>query len=154
MSDLRPFDPERDGPLLSAYADGELDAQEDREQVERWLATDARAREELRRVVQMKAFTDHLALVPAPAEAWDEFHEKVYNRSERGLGWTLLGIGAAIVGLYVAVRLLTVILALAVPVMVRMGLLLAAIGLLVLLVSAVRERLFTRKRDRYDDVRR
>ena len=153
MSDLRPFDPERDGPLLSAYADGELEAA-DRAQVEAWLATDERAREELRRVVQMKAFTDHLALVPAPAEAWDEFHEKVYNRSERGLGWTLLSVGLAVVGLYVAVRILPFILSLALPAMVRIGLLLAIAGLLVLLVSAIRERLFTRKRDRYDDVRR
>ncbi|MEZ4389085.1 MAG: hypothetical protein R3D98_16190 [Candidatus Krumholzibacteriia bacterium] len=153
MTDRRPYDPERDGPLLSAYADGELDLA-DRALVESWLELDERARRELDRIVQMKAFTDHLALRPAPREAWEEFHRKVYNRSERSLGWSLFWIGAGCVALYVAVRLLIAIVALAVPVLVRLGLLAAGLGLLILLVSAIRERLFTRKRDRYDDVRR
>lgn len=153
MTDRRPYDPERDGPLLSGYADGELDA-EGRALVESWLEMDERARRELDRIVQMKAFTDHLSLVPAPEEAWEDFHKKVYNRSERSLGWTLFWVGAGCVGLYVAVRVLIAIVALAVPVLVRVGLLAAGVGLLILLISALRERLYTKKRDRYDDVRR
>jgi len=153
VNDRRPFDPERDGPLISAYADGELDL-EHRALVESWLEMDERARLELDRVVQMKAFTDHLALRPAPSESWEEFHRKVYNRGERSLGWTLFWGGVGVVALYVAVRLLVAIIALAVPVLVRLGLLIAGAGLLVLLVSTIRERIYARKRDRYDDVDR
>jgi anti-sigma factor RsiW len=153
MTDRRPFDPERDGPLLSGYADGELSAAE-RELVESWLAMDDRARKELDRIVQMKAFTDHLALVPAPEESWEEFHKRMHHRAERGLGWTLLVAGASVVGIYLALRVLLVVMALAIPVVIRLGLLVAAAGLVILLISALRERLFTRKRDRYDDVRR
>jgi anti-sigma factor RsiW len=153
MADVRPYDPERDSPLLSGYADGELDP-EDRTLVETWLERDDRARRELDRVVQLKAFTDHLALRPAPEESWEDFRRGVYNRSERGLGWVMFWAGAGVVGIYLLLRIIVVLAGLALPIVVRLGLLLAAVGLLVLLVSVVRERLHARKRDRYDDVSR
>ena len=53
-----------------------------------------------------------------------------------------------------ATLLSSLIVALTVPVLVRLGLLVTGAGLLVLLVSAIRERIYTRKRDRYDDVER
>ena len=151
MSARRPFDPEQDGPLLSAYVDGELD-NEHRELVDAWVEDDTRARQEVERLVQLKTFTDHLVLREAPREAWDGFRDKVYNRGERGLGWLLLIIGVAVVGGYGLLRLAVVLLAAAIPVVVRLGVFIAGAGLLVLLVSVLRERLFTRKRDRYDDV--
>ena len=151
MSARRPFDPEQDGPLLSAYVDGELD-NEHRELVDAWVEDDTRARQEAERLVQLKTFTDHLVLREAPREAWDGFRDKVYNRGERGLGWLLLIIGVAVVGGYGLLRLAVVLLAAAIPVVVRLGVFIAGAGLLVLLVSVLRERLFTRKRDRYDDV--
>jgi anti-sigma factor RsiW len=152
MSDQRrPYDPGRDEPMLSAYVDGELGI-DDRAMVESWLEMDERARQEVDRLVQMKAFTDHLALRPAPREAWDDFHDRFSSRSTRGVGWTLLWVGVGIVGIYVAVRVVLVLLALAMPLIVRLGLLMVAIGLLTLLISAIRERVFAKKNDRYDDV--
>ncbi len=151
MNAHRPFDPERDGPLLSGYADGELDAA-DRALVESWLEADPRAREELARLVRLKAFTDHLALRQAPSEAWDEFRERATPSRERGLGWLLLWLGVVLVGGFVLLRVGALLLAASLPIVLRLGLLLAAAGLVVLLISALRERLFVRKRDRYDDV--
>ena len=151
MSARRPFDPEQDGPLLSAYVDGELD-DEHRELVDAWVAGEVRAREEVERLVRLKAFTDHLVLREAPREAWDGFQAKIYNRRERGLGWLLLIIGVAVVGGYGLLRLALTLLAVAIPAVIRLGVFIAGAGLLVLLISVLRERLFTRKRDRYDDV--
>ncbi len=151
MTSGRPYDPGHDEPMLSAYVDGELSA-EDHATVESWLERDERARTEVDRLVQMKAFTDHLALRPAPREAWDDFHGRFYTRRERSLGWILFWSGVGVVGLYIAARVILALVALALPLIVRLGLLAVAIGLLVLLISAVRERFFVRKRDRYDDV--
>ena len=153
MSARRPFVPDQDGPLLSAFVDGELDL-EYRELVEQWLADDERAREEVDRLVRLKAFTDHLVLREAPSEAWDEFDERAINRGERGLGWTLLLVGIGVVGGYLLLRLGLAVLTATIPVMVRLGVFLGAAGGLILLISALRRRLFTRKRDRYDDVKR
>lgn len=151
MNERRPYEPERDEPMLSAYVDGELDS-DARALVEDWIESDAHAREEVDRLVQMKAFTDHLALRPAPEEAWDRFHARRGNRYQRGLGWVLFWAGTGIVGGYLAIRVVVVVLALALPLLVRLGLAVAGVGLLILLISAVRERFFVRKRDRYDDV--
>ncbi|MBD3222044.1 hypothetical protein GF314_12465 [bacterium] len=151
MTVRRPYDPKHDEPMLSAYVDGELSA-EDRATVESWLEMDERARAEVDRLVQMKAFTDHLALRPAPREAWDDFHGRVTTRRERSMGWILFWSGLGIVGFYVAARVVLALVALALPLIVRLGLLAVAIGLIVLLISAIRERFFVRKRDRYDDV--
>jgi anti-sigma factor RsiW len=151
MSARRPYDPHQDGPLLSAYVDGELD-QEHRELVDQWLAEDAHVQEEVDRLVSLRSFTDHLVLRDAPAESWDGFQDRIYNRGERGVGWILLLVGIAVVGGYALLRLTTILLAAALPVVVRLGVLLAAAGLLVLLISVLRERLFARKRDRYDDI--
>lgn len=151
MNGQRPFDPERDGPLLSGYADGELTA-DDRETVEAWLALDERARDELARLVRLKAFTDHLVLRQAPPEAWDQYVTRRSRWFERDMGWTLLAIALLLAGVYLLPRLLGILAASAVPLVLRLGLLAGAAGLLLLLISVVRERLFVRKRDRYDDV--
>jgi anti-sigma factor RsiW len=149
--DARPYDPATDGPLISAYLDGELDAA-DHARVEGWLADDARAREELQRLQELEAFTGHLQLRQPPSESWEDFHRRLYNRSERGLGWALLLAGVGVVGLYGLLRLSSLLLTAALPLIVRLGVLAVGLGLLILAVSALRERLFTRKRDRYDDV--
>ena len=151
MNDRRLFDPAHDGPLISAYADGELQG-DDRALVAWWVENDVRARQELDRVVNLKAFTDHLQLREAPREAWEDFHSKVYNRSERSLGWMLVLIGAAVVGGYLVLRVAVALLMAAIPLVVRLGGLAVGAGLLLLLISALRQRLFSRKRDRYDDV--
>ncbi len=153
MSARRPFEPEQDGPLLSAYVDGELDA-DDCVLVDHWLADDGRARTEVERLVRLKAFTDHLVLREAPKEAWDEFGKGIYRRGERGLGWTLLLVGIAVVGGFMLLRLGIAILTAAIPVFVRVGVFVGATGGLILLISALRQRIFARKRDRYDDVQR
>ena len=151
MSDRRLFDPAQDGPLISAYADGELQGS-DRDLVAWWVENDIRAREELDRLVRLKAFTDHLQLREAPGEAWEDFHRQVYNRGERSLGWLLVMIGGAVIGGYIVLRLAVALIMAAVPLVVRLGGLAVGAGLLLLLISALRQRLFTRKRDRYDDV--
>ena len=153
MTAHRMFDPERDGPLLSGYADGELEA-DSRELVEAWLMLDGRAREELARLVRLKAFTDHLILRQAPSEAWDDLVASRSRWYERGMAWTLLSIALLLMGVYLLPRLLAFMVAGAVPMVLRLGLLAGAAGLVLLLISVVRERFFTRKRDRYDDVTR
>lgn len=151
MTAHRAFDPERDGPLLSGYADGELEAA-DRVLVEAWLGTDELAREELARLVRLKAFTDHLALREAPPEAWEDFFDHTSRRQERNLAWLLLTTAVALLGGFLALKLGAVLLSAAMPLVFRLGLFLGCAGLLVLLVSILRERSYARNRDRYDDV--
>lgn len=152
MTTPAPFDPERDAPLLSAYVDGELCAEEVA-RVEAYLAASPAAVREVERLRQLKDLTASLRLQDAPPEAWEEFWQSTYNRTERSLGWLLVVIGTAVVGGYAVYRLVGTVLATeTLPWFVKAALFGAAGGLTALLISVIRERLFTRKRTRYDDV--
>ena len=152
MTITNPFDPERDAPLLSAYVDGEL-CLEEAVRVEAYLAESPQARREVARLRELNDLTAALRLKDAPPEAWEAFWSGAYNRAERSLGWILLTVGAAIVGGFVLYKLVDAVLATdTLPWLIKAGVFIGGAGLMALLVSVVRERLFARKRTRYDDV--
>jgi anti-sigma factor RsiW len=142
--------------LLSAYVDGELDA-EDVARIEVHLALPAAesdaARQEIAKLRRLKVVTESMRLQEPPAEEWEVFWENVYNRAERSLGWILTSIGVIAVGAWAVVQLVTALVAShSLPLLVKVGIFAAAAGVLVLLVSVVRERIFKRRRTRYKDV--
>jgi len=151
-----PFDPRKEGPLLSAYVDGELEPA-DVVRIEAHLALPASeseyARREIEKLRRLNQMTGTMSLREPPAEEWEVFWESVYNRSERSLGWLLLCAGVVLVGAWAVLQAVTALVAdQNLPLYVKGGIFGVAAGLLVLLVSALRERLFRRRRTRYDDV--
>ncbi len=90
-----------------------------------------------------------------PDESHDAFRAEAYNRMERGAGWIFLSVGSIVLiagGLYeLAVSLLRDA---ADPWWVRFGVAALVVGLAVLFVSVVRERIFVFKRDPYKEVER
>ncbi len=153
MSASRPdFDHDREPELLSGYLDGELTPAE-AERVERHLAACLRCRDELAQLRRLQEVTGRLRLREAPPEAWEQFWQSAYHRAERGAGWILLGLGAVVLGAY---GLHQAALALwqeaQLPWLVKAAILAACAGVMLLLVSVVRERVFTRGRTRYKDV--
>lgn len=152
MNPTQPFDPEREAPLLSAYVDGELEPAE-AARVAEYLAGSPEGRREVQRLRELRALTDSLQLKPAPPEAWEAFWRRFYNRAERSLGWLAFGLGVIVVGtwaLYEAVQ--NLLGSPALPWWVKGGLVAVAAGLVILLVSVVRERVYARSRTRYKDV--
>ncbi len=137
--------------LISGYLDGELDA-EDRERVEQYAQANAEYRREIEEMRETVAAADALEPEPVPDEVWDTFLDGVYNRVERRVGWILTATGAAAV-LIVALYFL-VVLPWA-PTAVKVAVELLLVGLAVLFVSVLRQRLFMMKSDRYSrDVKR
>jgi anti-sigma factor RsiW len=151
MSGQPPFDPVREAPLLSAYVDGELDAG-DLARVEAHLTTSAATRAEVERLRAFKHLTAGLRLREAPPEDWEAFWRSAYNRSERSLGWVLVIVGTAVAGLWGLLQITLAVVAASLPIVVKGGILAGAVGMLLLLISVLRERLHTRRRTRYDDI--
>jgi anti-sigma factor RsiW len=150
------FDPRKEAHLLSGYVDGELDAA-DVARIEAHLAQPAaesgEARREIERLRRLKQVTGALRLKEPPPEEWEAFWENVYNRAERSLGWVLLTVGAVVVGAWAVLQaVLALTHARDLPLYVKGGVFIGAAGVLVLLVSAVRERFYKRSRTRYKDV--
>lgn len=156
MTGKGPFDPREEAPLLSAYVDGELSA-EDVARVEAHLAEDTPAaagtRREIDNLRRLKEVTGALRIKEPPPEEWEAFWQGVYNRAERSLGWILLGAGFILLAAWFAVRFVTAIMN--TPDLTwwaKGGIFAVAAGAFVLLVSAVRERVYRRSRTRYKDV--
>ncbi|MCZ7664975.1 MAG: hypothetical protein M5U22_19555 [Thermoleophilia bacterium] len=140
--------------LVSGYLDSELEADERREFEER-LTIDPELARELEATKATKGVTETMKLKEFPDEVWEHYWDGTYNRLERRVGWLVFSLGAAVLlagGLYeLAVALLRDS---ADPWWVRVGIAAVVVGLAVLFVSVVRERLFTWRRDPYREVER
>jgi predicted anti-sigma-YlaC factor YlaD len=147
-----PFDPRKEAPLLSAYVDGEL-SPEDAARVEAHLAENADTRRQVAELRRLKSMTDALRLKEPPPEEWETFWNGVYNRTERSLGWMLLVLGLVVIGGWAILQLLTALWVTDdLPLFIKGAVVVGAGGLLLLLISVIRERVYKRSRTRYKDV--
>ncbi len=156
MNGKGPFDPRKEAPLLSAFVDGELNAG-DTARIEAHLAlpdsVSAHARREIAHLRRLKQVTGAMRLKEPPAEEWEAFWENVYNRAERSLGWILMSIGLVVLGAWAALQAVAALLVEnSLPLYIKGGIFALAAGVMVLLVSVVRERVYKRRRTRYKDV--
>lgn len=104
---------------------------------------------------ELEAFTEHKQVTDLIRErlrydaALDDYWKGVHNRLERGVGLALLVIGIGIVagfGLFAALSDPSI------PLALRVGIGATAGGGLILLISVIRWRLATAKKDRYTEV--
>lgn len=140
--------------LLAGYVDGEL-TDDEKLEFERELSHSEELRFELQEFMNLKEVTDAMRYADIPDQVWDSYWESLYKKTERGLGWIFLSIGAIIIfcfgGYQVFHDLFTDPNA---PLWLQIGLPVGSVGAAILLVSFARERLFARKRERYTEVER
>ena len=147
-------DKERARHLMMARLDGELSDAE-RSELESLLARDEELRGEWERLGALKEVTGTMQYREPSAETWETYWVSIYNRLERGVGWALLSLGVAVLVGYGTWHVTTELLAdSGIPLLVKIGIFAAVFGTLLLLVSVVREKLFTRRGERYDEVQR
>ncbi len=145
---------ERVRQLLMSALDGELTARERRE-LEGLLNADSSLRDEWNRLTRVKEVTQSMSLRKPPDEVWEDYWASVYSRLERGIGWILVSIGLIVLVSYGAWRGVEELIADAgLPWFLKGAILATTVGLAVLFVSVVREKLFVRSRDPYKDVQR
>jgi ferric-dicitrate binding protein FerR (iron transport regulator) len=139
--------------MMSAL-DGELSGEE-RQEFERLLREDPAVRSEWDRLLRVKQVTEGMALRKPPDEVWEQYWTSVYRRLERGIGWILVSIGAIVLISYGAWTGVSRLIADSdMPWIVKAAILTATVGLVVLCVSVVREKLFIGRREPYKDIQR
>ena len=140
--------------LMMGYMDDELTAKE-REEFEKHLEECIHCKQEFARFRDLKELMD-IASHQTPEDFfWDGYWACIYNKMERGLGWLFMMIG----GLLFTVGAISIFLSqfifnTEIHICLRIGLPIFVIGLTVLLVSVLRERIRIYKLERYKDVRR
>ncbi len=138
--------------LISSYYDGELD-EEQKKLVHSHLEVCSECRKEFEEMGKFEEVMSQMVLKKPPKEAWQMYWTSVYNRLERGIGWILFSIGAIILLFFGGYKLVEgIIQDASVPLILKIGILSVLGGLVVLLVSLLREQLFVRKRERYKEI--
>jgi ferric-dicitrate binding protein FerR (iron transport regulator) len=140
--------------LLMRALDGEM-TEIEREELEALLAADPELRAERDRLARLTEVTAEMKPRNPPEEIWDGYWNSVYSRVERGIGWILVSLGAIVVGgwaVWEGTKDLLVDPTL--PGLVKAGILALGFGLVILLVSVARHRLFVFRTDPYKDIER
>ena len=140
--------------MLAGYVDGEL-SDEDKQAFEKELAVNDELRAELEEFKKLKNVTGMVRYADLPEEVWENYWASLYRKLERGIGWIFLSIGAIILlcfGLYEGLSGLYS--DPEVALWVKIGVTGVGAGVIFLLVSFIRERLFAYNRERYREVTR
>jgi len=140
--------------LMMGYLDNELSDQQ-RRQFEEHLAGCPECAGELEEFKRLKAITDEVTLVEPEDRIWQEYWEGIYNRIERGIGWIVFSVAAILLIIYGGFRAIEEIIKdPKIELIFKVGMLALIVGLAILFVSVLRERIYFWRRDRYKDVRR
>ena len=140
--------------LLMGYLDDELD-DEQKNSVSLHLASCPQCTAELEEFRKLKQITDQVTLTEPEDRIWQNYWSSVYNRTERSIGWIIFSISAILLLIYGGFKFIEELVKdPTVDIILKAGLIALIIGLAVLFVSVLRERIYFRKKDRYKDVRR
>ncbi len=140
--------------LMMGYLDNEL-SDEQRRQFEEHLTGCSECTDELEEFRKLKAITDEVTLVEPEDRIWQDYWNGVYNRIERSVGWIVFSVAAILLTIYAGFKMIEDIIKDAtIGMLLKAGLLALIVGLAILFVSVLRERLYFRQRDRYKNVRR
>lgn len=154
MSDDRHRELERARNLMMAALDDELGDGE-RNELEGLLSGDPELKKEWDRMSKLKEVTGSMGYREPPPEFWDEYWTTTYRRVERSLGWVLFSVGTIVLTGYGLWRAVAALLTESdAPLWIRIALFSILLGGAVLVISAVREKWFTYRRDPYKGVRR
>ena len=144
----------RNEELLMRALDDELEPHE-RVELERMLSDNPELRDEWDRLSNLQEVTANMRLRNAPEEMWDGYWTSVYSRFERGLAWILVSLGAIVVGSWGAWYFVKDLMADAdLPTFVKWSILALIVGLVMLLVSVLRHRIFVSQSDPYKEIER
>jgi predicted anti-sigma-YlaC factor YlaD len=138
--------------LISSYHDGELDNRQ-RQLIEEHLDQCTECRREYEEMGKLEEVMGKMQLRKPHKEMWEVYWTSIYNRLERRIGWIFLSIGAMILlffGGYKAVE--GIIQDTSTPLLFKIGILTLLGGVVILLVSLLREQIFVHKRERYKEV--
>ncbi|GAF67843.1 unnamed protein product [marine sediment metagenome] len=140
--------------LLMGYLDNEL-SDEQRNRFEEHLAGCPECAGELKEFQKLKAITDEVTLVEPEDRIWQDYWNGIYNRIERSIGWLIFSVAAILLAIYGGFKLIEEIVTDAtVGMLLKLGLLALIVGLAILFVSVLRERIYFWNKDRYRNVRR
>ena len=127
------------------YIDGEMDDHE-RADFEEHLASCEPCRTMLNDMAALKEVTRSVKIADLPETVWETYWTRIYNRIERSVAWFLFILGSLIVVGYSIYRAVTDP---NISTVAGLGAVLIIVGLAILFLSVLREKLAVNKVDKY-----
>jgi predicted anti-sigma-YlaC factor YlaD len=132
------------------YIDGEMSGEEAAD-FEAHLSNCKDCRGTVQRFKELKSITGRLKMKDPTDEFWDSYWKSLYRRMERRVAWIFIAIGGV---MFVAYAVYEIIRSFNEFTWDKVALAFVMIGVLLLLISVVRERMHQYRVDRYKDVER
>ena len=140
--------------FISGKLDGELTPEQDKD-LDKHLEKCPLCRKEYQDLLKIKEVTSDMRFTDLPERLWAGYWNGIYNRLERGIGWILLSIGAVILSAFGMWEIFNkFFLDQTISIILKFGVGAGLLGVIILLVSILRERVFVRKHERYKEVER
>ncbi len=140
--------------LMMADLDGELSPFE-RNELQDLLNSFPDLIREIDSFRQLKEVTNPMTLKKADPEIWETYWYNIYNRIERSIAWFIFALGAGILIVYgIGEAMSGIWRDPDISVIIKIGLFGALLGVVLLLISVLREKLFVRRNERYKEVQR
>jgi hypothetical protein len=153
MNDLH-YSDENIKMKIMAFLDGELPISE-RSQIELKIAEDPQYQKYYHQLQKLKEVTGAMKYKILPDMYWDEYWRQIYNRLERGISWILISLGAIIVLSFALWTAVSDLLAdHFINPFLKYGILILIVGMVILFISILREKLMVKKVDKYKEVER
>ena len=138
----------REEELKNKYFDGIL-SEEEKKELKELTLKDNKTERELKEFDKLKEVIDMLEPVD-PEKEWEKYWSSLYNKLERGIGWIIFSIGAILTIAFFGFQFIKELIRDPhIALFAKVGLIALILGLAILFVSVVRERLTLFKTDKY-----
>ena len=140
--------------LMENYFDKNINESEEAEFFD-LVNSNGELKKEFEEQKRVKEVLSKMMLKNPSQEIWDSYWLGIYNRIERGLAWIVISIGAILLlGFSVVKFIETLYFDSTVPLIMKIGIYSILFGLVILIVSLFRERIFSFKHDKYKEIQR
>lgn len=140
--------------LLEKYFDEGLNKDE-KQEFEHLINSDDKYKKEFEEQKRVKEVLSKMKMKNPSNEVWDSYWLGVYNQIERGLAWIIISIGAILLLGYGAVHMVENFFEdTQTPPVIKYGAAAVAVGFVILIISILREKLYTGTKDKYKEIQR
>ncbi len=134
--------------LINKYIDNKL-SNKDKIQLQKIIREDEKLKNELKDFDEIKEVISMLK-TQDPDKDWEKYWSHLYNRLERGIGWIVTSIGAILLLTFAGFQFVKELIRdPELALYAKIGILALILGIVILFVSILRERIFISKTDKY-----
>lgn len=140
--------------LMEKYFDGTITQNEKRE-FDELVLINPDLKNEFEDQKRIKEVLNKMKMKNPASEVWDSYWLGIYRKIERGFAWIAISVGLIVVAGFAIFNAINAFLNdTTTPLILKWGIGILSVGIFILLISLIREKIFTYKKDKYKEIQR